>query len=215
MIGNLKRLREAASLTGLVAALWFALAIAVVGWLTPNYSHVGQYVSELGADGAPYSFIMNWFGIVPFGLLICCFAACLFTQLQPGLLGKLLGAMLFLVGIGFVLAGGYSCDAGCSFVGMSRSAVIHNMSAMSAFLGAILVGVLHVIYQCRIGVARGAICMSMFFTLSMVAAFAGLVVAGPLSTLIGLIQRCFLAAFCLWLVFSSWQEFQQQVGRRP
>ena len=50
------------------------LAIVVAGALHPEYSHLSQFVSELGAAGAPNPGILNFGGLVPAGVLTFLFA---------------------------------------------------------------------------------------------------------------------------------------------
>ena len=39
--------------TGVVAGIYFALAILFLGFITPGYDPLAQFVSELGATGTP------------------------------------------------------------------------------------------------------------------------------------------------------------------
>ncbi len=52
-----------------VAALATIAAPFVFGAMFPGYSHVRDYISELGAAGAPHATAVNLFTFLPTGLL--------------------------------------------------------------------------------------------------------------------------------------------------
>ena len=47
-------------LTGLVGPIVFAITVAFVGSLRPGYSHVNQFISELGETGGRLAWVMNY-----------------------------------------------------------------------------------------------------------------------------------------------------------
>ena len=69
------------ALGGVGGPLLFSVMTIVTGALRGEYSHLTQFISELGADGTPYSGLMNYAGFVPAGLLIAGFGAALATTL--------------------------------------------------------------------------------------------------------------------------------------
>ena len=62
---------ETRLLFGPLAAGILAVGVAGLALLIPDYSHVRQTVSEIGEAGSP--------GRVPFAILLCCVAACIFV----------------------------------------------------------------------------------------------------------------------------------------
>ena len=62
----------------------FAIVTLFVVWaaaLTPDYSHDSQFISELGAMGAPYELFVRLAGFLPAGLLLVAFSALAFRAL--------------------------------------------------------------------------------------------------------------------------------------
>ena len=120
-----------AILTGMV---WFVMLVA--GGLTwPGYSHVSQYISELGASGAPQAFAINWFGFLPIGILMTVFCIAAMLAL-PKSLGSILGFLgLILWAGGYVMSPFFPCDYGCPVDGNQTMAqVIHNLGAIVSYL---------------------------------------------------------------------------------
>ncbi len=192
---------------GFIASLLFPLIILLTGALTPNYSHSSQYISELGAVGAPFHYLMNWLGIAPFGLLICFFSCSISFYLRPGIIAWIAGFFLLLSGLGFLIAGLFSCDVGCSFATMSQSQVIHNLSSMGGFIAAILAsGILSlrlITMRNQKDLIYPLYLTSLIMCLLMVLSLTSMYFVGPNSSIIGLLQRCFIASLCIWLGLSS------------
>jgi len=121
----------AAILTGVV---WLVMLVA--GGLTwPGYSHVSQYISELGAIGAPQAFAINWFGFLPIGILMIAF--CISAMLAlPKSAGSILGFLgLILWAGGYVISPFFPCDYGCPVDGdQTLAQVIHNLGAIVSYL---------------------------------------------------------------------------------
>lgn len=190
--------------SGLIATITFGLTIVVTGWLTPNYSHMGQYISELGAQGAPFALFMNWLGIIPFGGLIMMFAIYFYNVEDSFWIKWFVGGGLFLCGLGFLAAGYYPCDNGCSFDNMSKSQIIHNFSAMIAFMIAILVSIIYGIFQFvrmwPVHRFTGLVKGGGLFGLGMIASLYGMILVGHDSENIGLLQRSFVINFFIWLI---------------
>ncbi|WP_227513052.1 hypothetical protein [Tritonibacter mobilis] len=42
-----------------ISGLWLAIGVGIIGALTPDYSHASQFMSALGATGAPYAAWVN------------------------------------------------------------------------------------------------------------------------------------------------------------
>lgn len=189
---------------GPVAGAGFAGLTAGLGLSVPGYDEAAQYLSELGARGAPRAFWMNYFGILPFGLLMAIHAGGWLGQARrwTGILGA--GA-LFLAGAGFVLAGLQPCDAGCRFSDMSRSAVIHNLAAFGAFLAAQIAVTASLADSLRRG-DRPRLVLDAASAVVMAAGFGGMLLAGPEAAMIGVLQRVFVYGLCAWLIVSGFDK---------
>ena len=76
--------------------------ILIAGYLTPNYSHVRQAISELGASNAPYGWEVRWLGFIPLGISFIVYAfqsRRLFSNDLPFYLFLLTGLAIILTGI--------------------------------------------------------------------------------------------------------------------
>lgn len=176
----------------------FLATTLLFGFLYPDYSHIKQFISELGADGAPNYLLMNWLGIVPFGFSICLFSIGGFRNYKS-IMAKSAFTVLFIVGILFTTAGIFNCDAVCSFSDMSQKAIIHNISIFSAFIISILA-------QLLLGLLAFSKNPHPSYVYCITSAVLGTVLfylilkAGIHSDFRGLFQRFFLANFMIWLV---------------
>ncbi len=66
------------ALGGAAGPVLFATAVVVSGELRPEYSHVTRFMSELGEAGGSRSYLMNYGGFIPAGLLLIGLSAALF-----------------------------------------------------------------------------------------------------------------------------------------
>jgi hypothetical membrane protein len=138
------------NLCGILAPIVWASAIVLCGSLRPGYSHVTQYISELGERGSSTELIMRYAGFVPTGLMHAAFAAFLYVAFKGSRLASFAAALLALNGLARVAAGMFPCETGCAGGGLI-SQRLHNLSALVGFfalIGAVLVcGVLFRRYQ--------------------------------------------------------------------
>jgi len=128
--------RAAAAGFGLSAA-GLALAVPVAGACAdPDYSHVSQFISELGARGAPHATLVAAAGFAPIGALVLAFLGLASEAFPPssrktaGLLG------LATVGAAYLASALFPCDPGCPSEG-SFSQSVHNLFGLLEYLGAI------------------------------------------------------------------------------
>src|SRR5687768_7636478 len=114
------------SLGGLLGPLLFATLVAVLGALRPGYSHVAQFISELGASGTHYAAVMNYAGFVPAGLLLAALGLSLFRALPRSALAIAGAALVALFGALIATSGIASCDPGCPQGSGSVENTVHN-----------------------------------------------------------------------------------------
>ncbi|WAM22906.1 DUF998 domain-containing protein [Myxococcus sp. NMCA1] len=115
--------------TGLLAAVppwWFARR-------RPGYSHLRNTLSELGETGAPDATRVAWLAFAPLGLAVWGFMALLGGQLPEDASTGLV--LLSLLGVSYVGAAVFPCDAGAPFWGTWRNQV-HNLVAAIGYFGA-------------------------------------------------------------------------------
>ncbi len=129
---------------GLLSLLVLAAATIAGGMAYPGYDHLTQYISELGATGAPTSHGVSLAFMVSGGLLTAFWLLCagLFPRSVPSILGFGLSA---LNGVGLLLGGVFRCDFECSTADLSPAAVLHDVFGGVGYLcgiaGVFLVGV--------------------------------------------------------------------------
>lgn len=96
--------RDIRAWCGLTGVVLLVLSVLLMG-LSPGYSHFTQWVSALGAEGAPLSWLMNTCFLIA-GLLIIAFS----THHSFGRRG----IPLTVAGIGFILIAIFPCEPGCA-----------------------------------------------------------------------------------------------------
>lgn len=122
---------------GISGPILFVTMVILCGWLRPDYSHLNQYISELGETEGSLSLLMNILGFIPSGLMFIAFSFSLFSYF-PKSFSSLMGSLLMAAfGVGMVTAGVYSCDPGCSTANLSYEGMMHGQAAKIGFLSGI------------------------------------------------------------------------------
>lgn len=93
---------------GIAANAMFWPLMFVMAAARPDYSHLHQAVSELGAYGAPRMWVWNVFGYVTPGLLLALFGWGLGRRLAPR--SRWLGGLMALAGLGLAFSGAFPAD---------------------------------------------------------------------------------------------------------
>lgn len=170
----------------------------VAGALRPDYNHLDQFISELGATGTPYAGLMNYAGFVPMGLLFLGFAVSTRSLLPRTPLSILGTVLLVLFALGGTTAGLASCDLGCPQGSGSVAHVIHNTVSPLAFVAFILASAVLGVHFRRVpewqpfwlySIATSAVASA--FMIAMVASLES-------RELTGLWQRLLLATLFAW-----------------
>ena len=119
-------IRQLAFGCGVLSLLVLAVATIAGGMAYPGYDHLTQYISELGATGAPTSAGVSLAFMISGGLLAGFWLLCagLFPRSVLSILGFGLSA---LNGVGLVLGGVFRCDFECSTADLSPAAVLHDV----------------------------------------------------------------------------------------
>ena len=121
----------------MLAPLLWASAIIFCGSLRPEYSHVTQYISELGERGSSTEFIMRYAGFVPTGLMHMAFAAFLYVAFRGGPLAVIAATLLAINGLARIGAGLFPCETGCVGPKLLLSQQLHSLSAGLGFFALI------------------------------------------------------------------------------
>ena len=129
-------LNKLAMLAACFGALTIVLLTVIGGATFPGYSHASQFISELGARGAPHAQLVNFGGFLPAGVLVCAFAV-LAWKVLPRSAGTAIGMVgIALFGFGYLVAVFFPCDAGCRPAVPSFSQLIHNALGLAGYLSA-------------------------------------------------------------------------------
>ena len=114
---------------GIVGPIQFIVVILVFGLLQPGYDPTRQYMSELGAVGAPnaIAFIMPEFLL---GLMMIAFAFGLHRGISEGKSSKFVPLLIAVSGVGWLGASIFRCDVGC--VNVSVSGTMHGIFGIFA-----------------------------------------------------------------------------------
>jgi len=124
-------LKKLVMLSACLGAMSIVLLTLIGGAAFPGYSHASQFISELGARGAPHAQLVNFGGFLPAGVLVCAFAVLAWTALRrsAGTTIDLVGIALF--GFGYLVAVYFPCEAGCRPAEPSFSQLIHNAMGLA------------------------------------------------------------------------------------
>ncbi len=113
---------------GIVGPIIFSIIVLTLGYLTPDYSHIRDFMSELGAVDAPYGFVMSTAGLVLLGILISAFSIGFHRGIEKG---SVFGtALLVMSGFSLAATGIFRCDPGC--IDVSLIGRLHSTFAMIA-----------------------------------------------------------------------------------
>lgn len=197
---NLRVTRAAGFSLALLSAAAACVVLVIVVWagaVTPGYSHVSQFISELGATDARSEMLVRFAGFLPAGLLLLAFCAVAFKALPKS------GAAVFgLIGLaiyaaGYVTSAFFPCDPGCRPSEPSLSQVIHNIGGLAGYF--LAPGTLFVLARA----ARDWFDDSLLVTAGYLAAALALIALltlTPESPVVGLTQRLLELSMLGWVV---------------
>ncbi len=187
-----------------MAPVVFAAVVMVVADAQPGYSHLHQYISELGAAGEINAFWLNYLGIFWFGLSLVVFVPAFYQLIRPGARALAVCGALALTGIGFMVLAVFPCDVGCSLNNPSSVAQVHNNVAVACFV--LMIAVTGILGVRRVTGYQPAIYYSfcLLVTVLLVFGFIKISLMGYQGPYIGLFQRLFIGTFCIWLMCTAW-----------
>ena len=180
-----------------LASLWFLITVIWGGSIYGNYSHISQFISELGATGSPISVYVNYFGFIPTQLFILIFiflSAIKIPKTKPNIIGLIL---LCVYTLSLTVAAIFPCDFECRPQTATISHKIHILSAIPAYLsGAFAILIL------SLGLKEWAVSKT-FKNIGLVLAAVILICFVNLddsSKSVGLVQRLLEASIFFWLI---------------
>ena len=126
--------KRLALITGILGPLAIVLLTVIGGANFPNYSHSSQFISELGASGAPNGRIISLSGFLPAGVLIIAFAFFAWRSLprSGGTTFGMVGLVLF--ALGYLVAAIFPCEGDCRPAEPTLSQTIHNLFGLAGYL---------------------------------------------------------------------------------
>jgi hypothetical membrane protein len=201
-------MRKLIILLPIASAFWFIATISLGAINHPNYQHLSQFISELGATGAPNGKMVSLFGFIPASILLTVFVlyAIYLSSRQPKQIIGLVGIGIYAITLS--IAALYPCDTGCRPDHPSTSQVIHNLSASFGYLSGIA-GVFLLASDAKqkgnrkiatIGSILGVLTLAMFFLLN------------PEFSFVGLAQRVFEISMYSWIIIYAFY-FRLEVQR--
>lgn len=112
--------------------IWFTCTILIAGHFYPDYNHISQFISELGATGAPHSTYVNYLGFIPTELLLLSFVWISYAVLPRTKLNTTGLIFIAIYGITLGIAAYFPCDFECK---PDVPTISHNIHMASAFPG--------------------------------------------------------------------------------
>ena len=123
---------------GVAAPLVYSAAAITASLKHPGYDHLKNFISELGATGAPGAAIMNFAGFLPYGVLMVGFALAVHRGIRADVGGWLGPSVLGVYGLAYVGVAMAPCDPGCQAVTPSLHHRMHVLLGDLIFLTAVL-----------------------------------------------------------------------------
>ncbi len=123
---------------GVAAPIAYTGAAFAASLKHPGYDHLRNFISELGATGAPGAPIMNFAGFLLYGVLIIAFALAVHRGIRADVGGWLGPTVLALYGLAYVGVALAPCDPGCQATTPSLHHRMHVLLGDFIVLSAVL-----------------------------------------------------------------------------
>ena len=168
---------------------------------TPGYSHLSQFISELGASQSAYELPVRFLGFLPAGVSLLAFCYFAYKRLPKSTLTSLALIALAIYALGYVVAAFFPCDLGCRPAQPSVSQAIHNLIGGLGYLAA--PGFLFALAQSSRSWPASASLPAVGF-LAAAISLLGLLSLSPVSPFVGLSQRAIEASVLGWCLACGW-----------
>jgi hypothetical membrane protein len=195
---------------GIFGPIFYAIVIAIIGSLHPDYSHISQSMSELGAVDAPYALIINTLGFPLLGLFMIAFAVGIDLGIERNRASKVGPALIVLSGVSMVMTGIFQCDSGC--VDVTWVGVTHSIFAMIAAISFSIAPIFIAIRQWSDSRWRRYIAFS--WVIAIVTLLISMLFSLDIfEQQIGLLQRVSMGLPLIWMMVMSIKLLR--ISRRP
>ena len=185
----------------LVSALCVLLLALIAGFLTPGYSHVSQFISELGASQSPYEYPVRFLGFLPAGIALLVFCWLAHGALPKSRLTTAAILAMSIYAAGYVVASLFPCDLGCRPAHPSTSQAIHNLIGGVGYL--LTPGIL-LVFAIRSRSWPESAPLSVVGFIAAAVSLLGLPSLSPSSAYVGLSQRVIEASVLGWVITCGW-----------
>jgi hypothetical protein len=171
------------------------------GLFYPDYSHISQFISELGATGSPYGNYVNYLGFLPTELFIFAFVYLCFSVIPKTKINFTGLFFIVLYGVTLSIASFYPCDYECSPIEPSLSHNIHMISALPGYLSGIIS--IFIISSGSSGWAKSTIFKTLSYIVGCLCLYAFLNL-DPESEFVGAIQRSLDLMIYFWFIYFAY-----------
>ena len=185
-------------LCGVAGPALFTLTTIVCSSMRPDYNHISDLISELGATGTPHAQLMNFAGFIPAGAMAVCFGITLFFVLPKRILTRIGAALFTMFGLGVIVQGLFSCDPGCPIKG-SMEHTVHDQVAGPTFLCAIIGALLLGISFRKFSEWRKLWIFTVLSAAVSLCFLVGVIITFETRTLTGLWQRLLVLTLFAWM----------------
>jgi hypothetical membrane protein len=196
------------AIAGLASPIIFITLVVVMGSLYPGYSHLKNFISDLGALDAPRPYVqrLNFF---QFGIGISVLALALYNGMERA--SRIGLASQLTIGLGIFLSGVFPGETSDP---ESHESLLHNLMGVPAFLLIILVPFITGWTFRKRDEWRDLARYSIAMTPLLVALFIlmGYADSRPRGTP-GLFQRLFMGTWILWMILISSRLYRLEVKR--
>lgn len=181
-----------------VSYAWIIITVAIAGAYYPDYSHISQFMSELGAVDAPYADFVNYGSFLPAALVLLAALGLIFSSV-PRTATNLIGLGVFAFYPLLVVVASFNpCDAACRPETPSASQLIHMASALFAYVAAVI-GLTILSLHANKWLDKSVLTpLGMLMPIFLLALLA---IMMPDNPNVGLIQRLFEILIYGWLIF--------------
>ena len=128
--------------SGLLASIWIVFGILIAANLYPNYNHMKQFCSELGAKGSPTEKLSPLINNYPLGFLFCFFGWHLAQLSDVSILVNISGWLVIIHGVGTWIAGYFPMDADPYTIEPTLSCKVHSWAGFIMLLSLLVAPIL-------------------------------------------------------------------------
>lgn len=189
--------------SGLLATIWIVFGILFVGSRYEGYSHSAQFCSELGAAGSPTQNLSPRVNNYPLSILFCVFGIQVISQTPQSILFVFIGGLIFIHGVGTLIAGYFPMDKDPYTKQPSTACKIHSLAGFAMLLSLLIAPAL-TLFSTRFSVnfkifSIACLLATLFFVGTFARAYKNKSQVGTHQRLSYGAQLIWLAGLSLWL----------------